>query len=1784
MQLVRDWIATSMEKDLEIRELSAFQMQRKVTMESYPNLSWEMYLQELRKPKVIWCDELCLLVVSLLLRKEIILVTTDRQGVPCVYKCVKRNDDWHYPYSEPPLILANLHERHYESLHLIESNLTLQLPYRLHNHLPNINDTNDIGDNMAMDVDQDQYLENTKKVNIDSKDLKTKQSQEIKKNKEFFFGDNDNRKVRGQNKSVDRMEKDKKYQQEKRRKIDESHKKRGESAEDRYRNMYKDLKDTWATACISCHRLVSYVNGKRYKGDIKECMMNLKKDLDKKQVGLYERCILSPDDPNFPKRLKDIIKATEEIILCYTCNRSLRVKKLMPYQCVMNGLQIDQISNDDERAILNNLNDLEKTLISKRIMFIKIFKTPKSRWNKTIDRCVNVPVPLSKILNILNKICPLPREPDEAGLIEISLKRQLKYKNTVIKRFVRGDVLVKAVQILKKYHPSYKNVTLNKEFNILIEDEDVDDSSDEDLISVEEKNEDVEINTDSGNSSNSVEEETEINIGEYDENSDYEVEEDAQEEYGDDEVVQDSIRNHQFDVGGQTCMTDLYPETNVKTELVNKDNTDSKIDIAPGEGETPINLLRDENFDTEGFPVQHPRGRFGLNYSGKERERRLTIQKYFTQRISNINPIFSSDKSYVFTALNYIEMDSLERSINISYQRGKVVNGCLENTENSCSILDNIKGSCKYWQKRKHEVLAKLEQLGPFQFFFTLSCADKRWEENFVSILKLDGLKVKYEARPKKNCGDGDYSYEHYNIYVKPKDKEEFILLAEYLKDKDLHEMVRKNVLTITMNFDKRVKAFIKNIVMSSSNPMRNKFFHYRVEFQLRGAGHIHGVLWCDIEKLVEENLELKGLQEIMLKLRRSKLLDEKEKKITARFVDLFVSCSLKKYKDLTETIKKVQTHNHCGNPKKKTGCYKKGPTCRFNYPRFPSKETIIAQPLRQNENERDEDFEKRKEKMKLILMKVKMVLEQLTENDLKDMSIKDILKKCNVKEEDYYEALSSSNMGSCVVLEREPNEIYINNYNAEWLKAWDGNIDLAVCLDFFAIITYITDYYTKVETEMMTKLNDVAKACKGMEKTEQMRFLAQAFMKSRQTGESEAYYRIFPHLTLSNSNLKCKFVATGFPWNRSQFARKVLDKDGNSTNENDEDEENNEDDSYFPEMLTISGKDGKYQRKITDHEKYAARPNSLEKMCFAQFISDYDQDHSKKKNKKDELFAEQVPACMCGYESECKCRKVITCSGEEESILPSHIKLRNNLGYMKKRLIPAILRYHKHKEHHNPHEYMYSQLQLWLHWRNERELCADDFEKCQQLLLSSSDQVQQVQEGLFPSRKAVEEARAIIENFPDPRPSHFGDNLDSQNEQANEDAAMEGMIEDPDFAGRYPREEFNNDKNDFCPEKKNLYQRVPVPMNKEQLKAMLLSVTNLDKDQFEVFMRVIEFGKKERTSFLSNTEKPIPPLIKVHGGAGCGKSFLINRITEVFEYWYAFGNREPDKPTVLKLAPTGKSAKVIGGHTLHTGLGIGFGNSHFSLSDERREAIRNQLSDLKLVIIDEMSMVKSDILYQLFLRLQEIKQSKMDFGGVAVLLFGDLLQLKPIKAKWIFESPRGTAFKLSHSIQSLWELFEPYELTFNHRQGEDKEYGNLLNRLRWLPPFTKEEKKKFKYLSAEERTKRDHRLSEEDKQLLASRLTNEKPENAIYIFGKTLPVKNFNEEKLDKWIGNLETMEAYNSNTYQKKFEPRLETNGLVKNTPLMQTLKLKLGVKVMITYNMDTSDGLTNGTTGMS
>ena len=64
-----------------------------------------------------------------------------------------------------------------------------------------------------------------------------------------------------------------------------------------------------------------------------------------------------------------------------------------------------------------------------------------------------------------------------------------------------------------------------------------------------------------------------------------------------------------------------------------------------------------------------------------------------------------------------------------------------------------MKNTPKYWKKAKYEMIARLDNLGPFQLFFTLSCADMRWSENFAAILLERGYEISYENSSKDEDG-----------------------------------------------------------------------------------------------------------------------------------------------------------------------------------------------------------------------------------------------------------------------------------------------------------------------------------------------------------------------------------------------------------------------------------------------------------------------------------------------------------------------------------------------------------------------------------------------------------------------------------------------------------------------------------------------------------------------------------------------------------------------------------------------------------------------------------------------------------------------------------------------------------------------------------------------------------------------------------------------------------------------------------------------------------------------
>ena len=89
-----------------------------------------------------------------------------------------------------------------------------------------------------------------------------------------------------------------------------------------------------------------------------------------------------------------------------------------------------------------------------------------------------------------------------------------------------------------------------------------------------------------------------------------------------------------------------------------------------------------------------------------------------------------------------------------------------------------------------------------------------------------------------------------------------------------------------------------------------------------------------------------------------------------------------------------------------------------------------------------------------------------------------------------------------------------------------------------------------------------------------------------------------------------------------------------------------------------------------------------------------------------------------------------------------------------------------------------------------------------------------------------------------------------------------------------------------------------------------------------------------------------------IHGGAGSGKSTLINVMSQFVHKILLRDGDDLDCPYVLLSAFTGTAAANINGQTLHTLFSFNFGSGYLSLSDKMRDIKRNLYKNLKVLII----------------------------------------------------------------------------------------------------------------------------------------------------------------------------------------------------------------------------------------
>ena len=173
--------------------------------------------------------------------------------------------------------------------------------------------------------------------------------------------------------------------------------------------------------------------------------------------------------------------------------------------------------------------------------------------------------------------------------------------------------------------------------------------------------------------------------------------------------------------------------------------------------------------------------------------------------------------------------------------------------------------------------------------------------------------------------------------------------LNDHVDDK-LHKMMKDNVLLATRNFQHRVETFRKEVIFGRNNPMKVRHISYRVEFQGRGAAHIHGVLWLDLKELKVEGVHNSELQNAYIKLRQSQPLDAEEVRALERFTDTFVTCTRCVTVAGEEAVKIAEETNWHGhsNSCKKGG----GRLCRWKFPRYPLARTIFVDANRDDEGE----------------------------------------------------------------------------------------------------------------------------------------------------------------------------------------------------------------------------------------------------------------------------------------------------------------------------------------------------------------------------------------------------------------------------------------------------------------------------------------------------------------------------------------------------------------------------------------------------------------------------------------------------------------------------------------------------------------------------------------------------------------------------------------------------------------------------------------------------------------
>ena len=320
---------------------------------------------------------------------------------------------------------------------------------------------------------------------------------------------------------------------------------------------------------------------------------------------------------------------------------------------------------------------------------------------------------------------------------------------------------------------------------------------------------------------------------------------------------------------------------------------------------------------------------------------------------------------------------------------------------------------------------------------------------------------------------------------------------------------------------------------------------------------------------------------------------------------------------------------------------------------------------------------------------------------------------------------------------------------------------------------------------------------------------------------------------------------------------------------------------------------------------------------------------------------------------------------------------------------------------------------------------------------------------------------------------------------------------------------------------------------------------------------------------------------ILVTGGAGTGKSELLRE----------FVRRQRALGSVAVAAPTGIAALNVGGLTLHSLFGLGI--TGIMNPNSFRKTNSDYFKDLRVLVIDEVSMVRVDVMNTVDNALRFHLGRDEPFGGLKLVMFGDPYQLPPVISGNDWWQDNRTSEKVLRTFPFFFNAgaFENRKprilsLTTLHRQADQIKFTEVLNRVR------------------------ESVHSHEDLDYLVKNSNQSEPEiGTLRIFGRNDAVEVWNSTRLSalgeapqrtysaEWETNQALIENFKKfyrrnfgTEFQKLLEMYRDYESRVREAqnqahndlnPWEKTIVLKIGARVIFTKN-DTNNRWVNGSTG--